>query len=93
VFLEQFFAIHPFVDGNGRIGRLYLERVALEHGFEFDLAMPNHKARRSYLRALEHAHMRSEDRTGRFRHIRNPVWVLERWIAKRLRLDDATGED
>jgi Fic family protein len=42
--------IHPFVDGNGRVGRLILNFMLIQHGYPPAVILKEH--RRSYLRAL-----------------------------------------
>lgn len=56
-FLEQFFRIHPFHDGNGRVGRLTIRLMALTTGrFVFQSFPEDKKARKRYLYSLQHAH-------------------------------------
>lgn len=61
-FLERFFSIHPFVDGNGRIGRLFLKAVAMGTGkFMYAPFTNNSRARRRYVSALQLAHARAKN--------------------------------
>jgi fido (protein-threonine AMPylation protein) len=63
-FLERFFAIHPFVDGNGRVARLLLDVALRETGrWRFDQTRPNSRQRSRYRQALEWAHLQ-EPRNG-----------------------------
>jgi fido (protein-threonine AMPylation protein) len=63
-FLRDFFAIHPFTDGNGRTGRLIVECAASRTGtlriVPRATSKPRHRARdqREYLCALQEAHRR-----------------------------------
>lgn len=59
-FLEEFFAIHPFHDGNGRVARLLLRVFARSTDFYyFDVFPEDRKSRRKYTQALVFAHKHS----------------------------------
>lgn len=49
-----FESIHPFSDGNGRVGRLMLNIHFLNHNWPLINILPNHRS--SYLKSLESAH-------------------------------------
>lgn len=81
-FLEEFFLVHPFRDGNGRVARLFVSALATQHGFVFQ-PVTGSRGRRRYIKALEYAHNRCDPRERR-RLVRNPVLPLEQWIERGL---------
>ena len=56
---KEFEFIHPFVDGNGRVGRLLMNLVLLQSGF-VSAVIPT-ISRRDYIQALEKAHVDDTD--------------------------------
>ena len=42
-FLVEFLKIHPFVDGNGRVGRMLTNLLLLKAGYNFELFFPHEK--------------------------------------------------
>lgn len=51
---KQFVFIHPFIDGNGRVGRLLMNLMLLQSGFTIALIPPI--MRKDYISELEKAH-------------------------------------
>jgi Fic family protein len=51
--------IHPFVDGNGRVGRLLMNLILLQEGFTITIIPP--VVRPEYLQTLEKAHTSDDD--------------------------------
>ena len=62
IFHYRFVRIHPFDDGNGRMARLLMNRILLQHGYP--LAIVRRDTRARYLQELERADQ-TED-PGRF---------------------------
>jgi fido (protein-threonine AMPylation protein) len=86
-FLEEFFRIHPFADGNGRIGRLLIWKVCLGFGYAFNLqrATATGSDRTSYIKALQHAHQHAPKSEHPHKHVHGDyLSVLSRWIYKHL---------
>ncbi|MCX6655587.1 MAG: Fic family protein [Candidatus Bathyarchaeota archaeon] len=53
-FMHRFSQIHPFVDGNGRVGRLLMNLVLIRVGYPF-ITNISYRDRARYLRALQEA--------------------------------------
>ncbi len=51
---KEFVFIHPFVDGNGRVARLFMNLILLQKGYCIAIIPPI--LRREYINALEKAH-------------------------------------
>jgi fido (protein-threonine AMPylation protein) len=84
VFLENFFRVHPFPDGNGRVGRLFLILMAensFEYYFErFDIHGKNDE--KEYIKALRHAHKFHDHPDPHKR--RDAYKLLIKWLDSRL---------
>lgn len=79
-FLERFFFVHPFDDGNGRIARMFVARVAREMaGVELNWQRGNS---RRYVHALEYAHIHHprEGDEGRIRSHRKRDGTPRCWF-------------
>lgn len=85
-FLERFFRVHPFVDGNGRVGRCILMLAMRDGRWRFSSERPTSRERRRYIQALQLAHRDApESRHERKRPAcKDPYWRLQEWIDRRL---------
>ena len=87
MFLERFFRIHPFADGNGRIGRM-MTRLACESTGLVDM-LPydsSSRSRREYIAGLEYAHRHAPESDDPLRKpFVNPHNGLARWFRRHLR--------
>lgn len=88
-FLERFFRVHPFSDGNGRVARFFVQKICRVDRKEIPTWTTTGKSRRKYLYALEFAHRHYlERRELAYSH-------LERWLLGQIVTidedDDPTG--
>jgi hypothetical protein len=79
--LRRWFWIHPFDDGNGRIGRAFLARCALDAG-PWQMDYSGLSGADDYLSALRHAHKHHPDErraSGAWRAPRDTDGELIEW--------------
>ncbi len=50
---ERFVTIHPFIDGNGRTGRLLMNLILLRNGYTIAILKGNNQDRQAYYQALQ----------------------------------------
>jgi fido (protein-threonine AMPylation protein) len=91
-FLERFFRVHPFEDGNGRLARLALA-IAVRVDLRRSLRLASdRKSRREYLAALVYAHRhRPGSVDPEARPCRYHLRYLERWLANAIGDDPSDG--
>lgn len=86
MFLERFFRIHPFADGNGRIGRLMVTLACQSTGLAQMLSWDfSRKSRKQYLDSLAYAHRnvgKDQSPGGKVRV--NPYKRLARWLGRHI---------
>lgn len=93
-FLEEFFMIHPFHDGNGRVARLYLRIMASSTGlFYFDVLPEDAKSRRKYTQALAFAHRHCHTHSNLSSSssvVQDPYKHIASWLLNYIREHDPT---
>lgn len=95
-FCQEYFAIHPFIDGNGRTGRFLVDVAARRTGtlrvrsLNFEPRGERTKDRNAYLYALHYAHKHC-GLTAASRYIHRDSLDPFRWFAEwwRLRIEPA----
>jgi Fic family protein len=90
IFLERFFRIHPFHDGNGRVARLFTRRLVYETGrLEipiYDIKGQFHDIKGPmYIKALEAAHARCDDNINYCGEVLDPYKALAAWVQSQIR--------
>lgn len=84
-FLARFFRIHPFNDGNGRVGRAMIGLFCRLGGKywlpRFDTSP---RSRRRYLKALQYAHRYADEEAWRRQNPRCPPLFLAIWLRHQL---------
>lgn len=85
IFLESFFRIHPFLDGNGRTARLILN-ISAHTSARFRFRQWDNDKTGKYVTALEYAHRHSDPQVaGELRgEKKDPYPLLEKWLISHL---------
>lgn len=96
-FLEEFFMIHPFHDGNGRVARLLLRITANSTGrYYFDVFPEDPNSRRKYTQALAYAHFHVHTHSGltsSCSEVRDPYKLIAEWLQAYIREHDFADID